>query len=119
MEANGVAATDEVAGIAEEPAVVSAVRTGGADAFSSRAVPTRVAGALLPHGRQPRGRRGPGAGNAAASVAGTLRLRGTVERAGVAVPDRDERLPRRDQAHAAAGQGRGYAVRVRAGALVR
>src|SRR5262245_53461984 len=41
MEANGVAATDEVAGIAEEPAVVSAVRTGGAHAFSSLTEPYR------------------------------------------------------------------------------
>jgi RNA polymerase sigma-70 factor (ECF subfamily) len=41
MEAIGMAATDEVVGTAEEPAVVSAVRTGGADAFSSLAEPYR------------------------------------------------------------------------------
>jgi len=41
MEAVVVAQTDEVAGTAEEPAVVSAVRSGGADAFSSVTEPYR------------------------------------------------------------------------------
>jgi RNA polymerase sigma-70 factor, ECF subfamily len=41
MEAIGVAATDEVAGTAEESAVVSAVQTGGTDAFSSLTEPYR------------------------------------------------------------------------------
>src|SRR5690606_5864049 len=53
------------------------------------------AGALLPDTRLVRGVGGPGPGDLPARLEGCARVRGTVHGAGVAVPDRDERVPRR------------------------
>ena len=69
---------------------------------AGRAPPPRAARPLLPHARLVRGGRGPRAGDAPARVARArlARARRVVPRLGV--QDRDERVPRRDQARRAA-----------------
>ena len=57
------------------------------------APPARVADPLLPDARLGRGLRGSGAGDVPASVAAALELRGSLHVPGVAVQDRDQRLP--------------------------
>src|SRR5215475_12844703 len=60
-----------------------------------RAIPAGVAGALLPDDRLAGRGRGPGAGDLLAGLAVARRLRGPVVAAGLAVPDRHQRLPDR------------------------
>ena len=68
-----------------------------------RAPPPRAARPLLPDARLLRGGRGPRAGDAAARVAPPRRPRARRLVPRVAVPDRHQRVPRRDQGAAAAG----------------
>src|SRR4029079_5999445 len=60
----------------------------------ARAAPPRADGALLPHARLAVRGRGRGAGDAAARLEGARPVRGPLVRALVALPDRDQRLPR-------------------------
>src|SRR5215467_6824416 len=76
---------------------------------ADRAVPARVAGALLPDARLGLRRRGPGAGDPGPGLAVLQRLPGQVVAADLAVPDRHQRLPAGDRepcpAAAAVGPG--------------
>ena len=58
-----------------------------------RPVPGRAAGALLPDARLGPRRRGPGAGDPGARLAGLRRVRGPRVAADLAVPDRHQRVP--------------------------
>src|SRR5438105_13751348 len=65
---------------------------------SGRPVPGGAARSLLPDAGLGRRRRGPGAGDVPAGVAGLWRVRGPFVGADLAVPDRDQRMPDRDRA---------------------
>ena len=83
----------------------SALDVGEAHARAARGLPRRPAGALLPDARLVRRGRGPGAGDAAAGLAGRRPVRPAAGVAAhLAAPDRHQRLP--DRAARAAPGGR-------------
>ena len=79
-----------------------------------RAVPPHARGALLPDARLRPRRRGRRAGDAPARMALARPLRGPLLRPHLAVPDRDERLPRRARAPPEARRARRRALPRRA-----
>ena len=72
-----------------------------------RDLPGRAPGALLPHARLLRGLRGPRPGDVPARVAEAEELPGTLVVPRVAVPDRDQRVPRPSGVHARSARTKG------------
>ena len=88
----------------QEQELLDAARAGDETRLSAhrRGAPGRAPRALLPHARLAARRRGRAPGDAAARVARAARLRRPKLAAHLALPDRDQRLPRRDRASAEA-----------------